>query len=559
MESIVLEPQVERVLFEEEPLISFIVPIYDLKPDLLKRCLLSLDDQDYENIEVICVLDGPNKELERVCLKFVDAQKFKLIEIEHGGACAARNAGFNISKGHIVSFFNSDYIAKPGMARMWVDALKNNPDCGFAYGAYEYNTQQRMWYGSKPFDTFQLDVANYIDCGFPLWRKYVVDWDVNCKSLQDWDFWLRVVKTHKVKGHYLGRDISFVAAPPRPKGLSDDSHNNWINRVGYVKEKNGIEKRDIIVTSLGAPNHGVEIAKMIGADFRDDTIRKPSEYKALYMIGFFMRPDAIHNEHPEILSHYKDMGCKIIVHFIGADIYWLRKFSHESLKFLSGALKKTADHILCENVNAQKELADMGLPSEVVPIPPYNDYEVKPLPKDFSVSIFLTDKSDFDKYFGEHTLSIVRAMPDIQFNSYGDGGKDVRYPNLKHVGNLSKEEWKEFVYSNSSILRLVRHDTTPLASNEFMLAGRDAISNIPSECTDYIETKGKEDMNEWDLFAPGFNAYNWPATKTKIVQLIRQIRKRVIPDETRVSLHDALVKRFDRLTYIKTIKEMCGL
>lgn len=561
-----LEPEVKTPKFLADPLVSMIVPIYDIKTDVLKRCLMSLVDQDYERMEIICVLDGENKELESVVRSFQGSENngmVKLTTIEHAGACAARNAGFKLSNGEIVSFFNSDYIAKPGMIRMWVDKLKENPDCGFVYGGYEYASNRRWIYPSKPFDPFQLEVANYIDCGFPLWRKYVVEWDINCKSLQDWDFWIRVVKEHKVKGFYLGRDYSFIAEMPREKGLSDDSSHNWIDRVNYVKTKNQIEKRDILVTSIGAANHGVEIAKLIGGDFRDDTFYKPSEYKAVYMIGFYIRPGETGlNEHARQLAHFKDHypKSKRIVHFVGADIHFLKSFPFTSLKYLAGALRQSADYILSENQAAHDELLEMGIPTQIVPIPSYtSDWEVKPLPEDFKVSIYLVEpgneagKSDFDKYCYEAMLSVVRAMPDVQFTGYGAGGSDVRYPNLKIMGNIPRNKWKEYVYDNSCLLRIVRHDTKPLASNEFMLAGRPVVSNIKDECTHYIDTSGKDDISSWDKFGEGLNSYHWPETKAHIIRAIRHIKKN--PEVIKPS---NLVMK-DQQKYINKIKELCGL
>lgn len=548
MSQAVLEKEKVSVKFEDDPSFSVIIPVYDIKPDVLKRCLRSVATQNYDNLEVVIVFDGPNDALKPVADYFIKQNdNWKILEIEHAGACAARNAGFEVSRGEIVSFVNSDYILNPGIIRLWVDRMQENKDCGFLYGGYQYTSSNAWWYPSKKFDPYLLEVANYIDCGFPLWRKYVVPWDVNCKSLQDWDFWLRVVKTHKVKGYFLERDISFLAEPPRPKGLSDDSSSNWIERVKYVKEKNNIPFRDLVVTSLGASNHGVEIAKMLGADFRDDTVTKPNDYKGVYMLGFYIKPGDKTNEHGPILSSFKE-GVKKIVHWIGADIYWLRKFPYEDLKSLGGALKMTAIHLV-ESEKERKQLKDLlGIDSEIVPIPPSNEYEVKPLPKDFSVSILLTDKSDFDKYLKEYTLSVVRACPDIKFTAYGDAAKDINYPNLKCAGNLSKAEWKEYVYSNSCYIRLAKHDTVPLASNEFMMAGRYVVSNIPGECTHYIDTSGDSEINKWDLMAPGLNLYRWPSTKKKIIQAIRSIKKL---DGNFVD--QSLKERFDKEKYINKI------
>lgn len=546
----------------KDPSFSLIVPVYQVPPDVFKRCLLSIEDQDYKNLEVILVFDGIDQELIRVATPFLSDKRFKIIEIEHAGACAARNAGFKASSGEIVSFFNSDYVAKPGMVRLWVDELLAHPDCVFVYGGYDWAASNASCYPSKPFDAKQLRVANYIDCGFPLWRNHVVEWDVNCKSLQDWDFWLRVVfgdpcrKEPLVKGHFLGLDRTFIAALPRPKGLSHDSSNNWNDRVRYVKEKNGIEMPDVCVASLGAPNHGIKIAEVIGADYRDDTIFKPNEYKALYLIGWYMRPDDAPgtNMHGDIVGHFNKQVK--ILHFVGADIFWLRKFPHESLKFLSGSINLCFDYVLCENRQAQLELDELGIDADICPIPPYQDYELKPLPETFSVAVFLTGKSDFDKYCYEETLSIVRAMPDVQFTAYGDRGQDLQYPNLKHSGNMDSKAWKEYVYANSCLLRIVRHDTRPMASDEFILSGRDVVTNIAAPYMTVINTGGDLKKLEWDIFQTGLNDTYWPETKKKIVQAIRSLRNYPKSDLERISAKEFFETTLNRSKYIEKIRYM---
>lgn len=558
----ILEPEKKIVTFQSDPLFSFIVPVYEVPAMVFKRCLMSLRDQDYENKEVILVFDGVNNELKRIAEQF----DFKILEIEHAGACAARNAGFNESKGEIVSFFNSDYIAKPGITRMWVDKLQENPDCGFVYGGYEFSTAHRSYFPSGEFDARQEEVENYIDCGFPLWRKYVEPWDINCRSLQDWDFWIRVIKKHQLKGFYLGRDYSFIAEAPRPKGLSYDSSSHWNDRVRYIKEKNSIPQRDILVDSLGAKNHAKEIAKLLDGDFREYTWNKLewiSTYKSLYMIGFYIKPnEGGLNEHARRLAMFKEKNpeAKRIVHFVGADLYWMRKFPYDSLKYLAGALKGSCDAILSENQAAHDELLDMGIPSQIVPIPSYSEWEVKPLPKDFKVSIFLTNYSDFDKYLKEHTLSIVRAMPDVQFTSYGDDGADIRYHNLKHAGTIPRSKWPDYVYENSALLRICRHDTLPMASCEFLMAGRDVITNITMLYAHNIDTSGKTELNEWDKFSEGFNTHNWPETKKKIIQEIRKLKKNQTGKNGSDYYPFGFYKKLlDKQDYISKIRELSCL
>lgn len=511
-------------------------------------------------MEVVIVPNGGEKlcaELADEFIKSLDPEKAKewhICPIDEKGACLARNYGFNKSTGDIVSFFNSDYIAKIGMVRVWVDALLANPDCGFVYGAYEYFSAKRDIYESKEFDFNELCVANYIDCGFPIWRHHVASWDPEVKSLQDWDFWLSVCEKG-VKGHFLGREVSFIARYPAPKGLSADSSNNWLDRVSFIKKKHGIPERDICVTSIGAPIHGREIAKMIGADYRDDTLYKPHKYKGLYLIGWYMKPGEKQNGHSFILERFKN--SKRIVHFVGADIYWLRKFSVEKIREWAGAMKLSCDHFLCENELAQEELKGYGIDAEIVPITPYSSFDVKPLPNEFSVALYLTDKSDFDKYLKNHTLSIVHAMPDVKFYGYGEADlTGFKASNLEHKGYIPRDKWQEFVYSCSAYLRLVRHDTRPMATDEFLMAGRDVITNIPNPYVHYINTSGEMEFNKWDKFSPGFNAIRWPETKKEIVTKIREVKRTIVDDGSRKRVSDSLKDLLSKDKYVGKISSL---
>lgn len=534
---------------------------------------MSLADQDYPDIEVVIVPNGGETLCKELAEEFINAlpeekrSLWKVCPLEEKGACQARNHGFRNSTGEIVSFCNSDYILKLGIVRTWVDALQNHPDCGFVYGAYEYLSnnrdvdvqnkeiiyKDRDVYWSKEFDRYQLEVANFIDCGFPLWRKHVAKWDPEVKSLQDWDFWLSVVETG-VQGHYLGREISFLARYPAPKGLSYDSGQNWEERIRFIKKKHGIQERDICVTSIGAPFHGVEIAKMVGADYRDDTLHKPHNYKGLYLIGWYMKPGEP-NGHSRILNYFKN--SKRIVHFVGADIYWLRKFSVEKIREFAGAMKLSVDHILCENELAQEELKGYGIEAEIVPIPPYTDLEVRPLPKDFTVALYLTDRSDFDKYLKNHTLSIVHAMPDVKFLGYGDADLgEFKADNFEHRGTLKRPDWEKFVYDCSAYLRLVRHDTRPMATDEFLIAGRDVITNIPNDYVCYIDTSGDMAFNEWDKFAPGFSPIKWPETKASIVTKVRDIKRRPTNQDIRYIRSETLKTLLDKKKYIDKIRSL---
>lgn len=543
--------------------ISFVVPIYKSE-DFLERCLMSLANQNYENKEIVCVADGESRQAEGIVLNIKTQYpnlNIKYHTIEHGGACKARNEGFYKSTGDIISFFNSDYIATTGMAEMWIGHLEDNPDCGFIYGGYGWIDSKKNaelgefggYYPSEEFDAFKLENYNYIDCGMPIRREVFQLWDVNCKSLQDWDFFLRIVRSG-VKGKYI-KDISYGAELPRPKGLSDDSSNNWIERVKYVKKNHGIKENDICVTSYGAPQHALRTAKMIGADFRGYTMPahfKPHNYKVMYLIGCYSGKDKNFSN----LSAFRGCSddCTKIIHWVGADIYWLRNLSFEEVKFLMPKLQKEIDYHLVECEQMQKEMKDYGLDTIIVPIAPPNDYDILPLPEEFTVALMKTNKSDFDKYCGNLMDEIMAALPNVKFNVFGDGKCERKMSNVTNLGYVNMDD---LMKKSSCFLRIVRHDGMMMAANEFVMCGRDAITNLKQPYMDFIDTSVNPD--NWDKFGAGFNIHNYPETKKKIIEKILEVKERVISVEDRLKASNYYKHLLDKNEFKKKIYSLGGV
>ena len=91
-----------------QPLVSIIVPIYKVE-QYLRRCLDSIVNQTYTNLEIILVDDGSPDACPQICDEY--AKKDKRIEVIHkknGGLSDARNAGLEVCKGEYISFVDSD-------------------------------------------------------------------------------------------------------------------------------------------------------------------------------------------------------------------------------------------------------------------------------------------------------------------------------------------------------------------------------------------------------------------------------------------------------------------
>lgn len=495
----------------ENKKISFIVPVYKSE-DYLERCIKSLIDQDWKNKEIICILDGENAKAQEILEKYSGEVVYKVIE--HGGACKARNEGAKIATGDILSFFNSDYVALPGMIRTWMEAFEDNPDCDFVYGGYGWIPRECGQYSSEDFDAYKLESYNYIDCGNPIKREIFQEWDEHCKSLQDWDFFLRLVKSG-AKGKYI-KDIVYEAEIPRSGGLSDDSSSNWLERVKYVKINHRIPERSICVSSLGAPRHGINVAEMLDADFKPYPGFKPNNYKMVYLIGFYKS----YVEHARVFSNLpKD--CIKVVHWVGADIYWLRDLKYGEIKHFIKRLNESIDYHLVECKQMWQEMKEYGVNiHDIVPIAPPGKYKILPLPEEFTVAVMKTDVSDFDKYCGDLMNEVMAAMPHVKFKVFGDGKCNRNLPNVENCGYVDMEK---FIPKCSCILRIVRHDGMMMACNEFVMCGRTAITNLPAPQMEYVDTW--VDRKNWDKFGAGFNLFNYPKTKAAIIDKIIAVKE----------------------------------
>lgn len=93
-----------------ESLISVIVPIYKVEK-YLKKCIDSIINQTYKNLEIILVDDGSPDNCPKICDEYACLDdRIKVVHLENGGAGKARNIGFDLSTGDFISFIDSDDV-----------------------------------------------------------------------------------------------------------------------------------------------------------------------------------------------------------------------------------------------------------------------------------------------------------------------------------------------------------------------------------------------------------------------------------------------------------------
>lgn len=96
-------------------LISVIVPVFKVER-FLSRCIKSIQNQTYKNIEIILVDDGSPDCCPEICDAYAQMDsRIQVIHKKNGGLSDARNAGIEKAKGNYLCFVDSDDYIQPAM------------------------------------------------------------------------------------------------------------------------------------------------------------------------------------------------------------------------------------------------------------------------------------------------------------------------------------------------------------------------------------------------------------------------------------------------------------
>lgn len=116
--------------------VSIVVPCYKVE-EYLPRCLDSLVNQTFKDIEIICVNDGSPDNSLNILKNYKKKYKDKIVIIdkENEGVWKARIDGVKIAKGDYIGFIDSDdYVALDFIEKIYKNAIKKKADisvCGF--------------------------------------------------------------------------------------------------------------------------------------------------------------------------------------------------------------------------------------------------------------------------------------------------------------------------------------------------------------------------------------------------------------------------------------------
>lgn len=286
-----------------QPLISVIVPVYKVE-EYLERCVSSIRNQTYTNLEIILVDDGSPDRSGEMCDAFAQQDsRIRVIHKENGGLSSARNAGMRVAKGEYIGFIDSDdWIDERMYETLYTLILKYEAQIAVCGLQCDHTNGNVSWFNPKYPDSKETEVFTTQDAlreltyaekitnsacdklffreileGLPLKEGIIFeDTQIMHRWMERAD---RIVYTPQPYYHYIMTDGSITRSGIKPSRLAI-ADVLW-ERVEYYQHKHPQltcyailsyvnVTRDMVAISAGSPEC---------ADLRKELIRKVRSIK----------------------------------------------------------------------------------------------------------------------------------------------------------------------------------------------------------------------------------------------------------------------------------------
>ena len=196
--------------------VSAIITTHKRSVEIVRRAVMSVIRQTYENIEIIVVDDSPNDYPDRFLVESSVKQLSlitdkKILYVKHEaprGACAARNTGLNLCTGSIIGYLDDDDEWLPLKVEKMIEGFITDKIALVYCDSEVYNSSsnrlKKVIHKKRRGKIYSsLILRNYIgSTSFPLIRKECLisigGFDEEMESAQDSDVWLRLSQQYEI-------------------------------------------------------------------------------------------------------------------------------------------------------------------------------------------------------------------------------------------------------------------------------------------------------------------------------------------------------------------------
>lgn len=156
-------------------LISVIIPAYNVEK-YIRKCLDSILEQSYKNLEIILIDDGSKDCSGYICDEYARLDnRITVIHQENQGVSVARNKGLNIATGSYVAFIDADdYVEKLYLEKLYNAMIENNVEmtcCGFIRSGKKNEVYIEDYLSTNEIDDWYNLVLCNNNIGGYLWGK----------------------------------------------------------------------------------------------------------------------------------------------------------------------------------------------------------------------------------------------------------------------------------------------------------------------------------------------------------------------------------------------------
>lgn len=204
------------------PLVSIGIPVYNVEP-YIEKCLLSVLNQTYENIEILVVDDlGTDNSMQIVSKLQRNSSRGSYLKIitqsKNGGSGEARNAVINQAQGKYLYFLDSDDYIEPNTIELMVEqAESNQTDVVIA------SLRKIVWNTDKELPTLQYSSFQLIK-GKDAFANYV------CQDLR-WHIAITACNILFLIDFLRRNDIKFLASKDEDALFLSDYYSEVENAV----------------------------------------------------------------------------------------------------------------------------------------------------------------------------------------------------------------------------------------------------------------------------------------------------------------------------------------
>lgn len=143
------------------PLVSIIVPAYNVEC-YLDRCLRSLIEQVYPNIEILLINDGSTDSTPEICKDWQKRDsRIRYFSKDNGGLSDARNFGIVRSKGPLLMFVDSDDVIDPKcVALLYKGLVEGDADISFSANLQRFTSDNELIFYDNSIQSLTVYTQN---------------------------------------------------------------------------------------------------------------------------------------------------------------------------------------------------------------------------------------------------------------------------------------------------------------------------------------------------------------------------------------------------------------